>query len=119
QRYDRTESYRQAWEEYYYKNTRFRGRVIATLDGRDDLPYWEFGVPDDNWTADGGISDLVLGAAPIIPPGDPKIPLGTLAGTVMQPGASLHAPTTPPYNTKIDTTLYDTAQIVMTAPAGS
>ncbi|HJZ84453.1 MAG TPA: hypothetical protein VKN99_04740, partial [Polyangia bacterium] len=118
QRYDRTESYRRAWEEYFYTRSRFRGRAITTIPGAgempyDDLPYWEFGTPDDTWTADANITDTHLELAPPEPVTDPKAHPGTLAGTVQTAGATLTAPTRPPYNIKIDTALYDAVKIVM------
>jgi len=86
QRYDRTESYRRAWEEYFYTRSRFRGRAITTIPGAgempyDDLPYWEFGTPDDTWTADANITDTHLELAP--PEAEPDLLLSLEADPLM------------------------------------
>jgi hypothetical protein len=41
--------WRRGWNAYYYMLTSYRGRMISTVDAKqDDSPYWEFGLPVDD-----------------------------------------------------------------------
>ena len=49
----KVERIRRQWGTYFYEKSDFRGRISSTLDGRQDLPRWNFVVSDEGWQVEG------------------------------------------------------------------
>ena len=50
---ENAEAFRREWNQMFYNLTGFRGKVVTSVDGKDDSGYFEFGEPRDaefEWT---------------------------------------------------------------------
>lgn len=60
--------WRRQFPAYFYMLTGYRGRLITTYGGTDDMPYWEFAAPADDkqaFVAQGGLELEMLGDQPL------------------------------------------------------
>ncbi|MCG3172727.1 MAG: hypothetical protein GMKNLPBB_00882 [Myxococcota bacterium] len=54
---------REEWLDLFYNGMDRRGRVIASLDGRDEYPVFDLKIFDEGWTAENPFVDLISGGA--------------------------------------------------------
>ncbi len=129
--FDKVVRLRREWTRFFYRQTRFLGRALTTIDGLDDLPWWEWERecvgPDDpppSCPFTGGTACVLACDDPRVLEGWTGTGVGTLQATGdgalrLQVGSEEPRLESPAARIRIPAAHYNTFTIRMSATAGS